>query len=42
MEEFLRLPLGKDGSASWEVKLDDLRNNLNGTEKIWANTDHDD
>ena len=42
VEEFLRLPLGKDGSARWEVRLGELRRNLDGTEKIWKNTDHDD
>ena len=41
MEEFLRLPLGKDGSARWTVKLDDLRKNLEGTERIWSMTDKD-
>ncbi|KAH8590657.1 putative short chain oxidoreductase/dehydrogenase [Bisporella sp. PMI_857] len=41
MEEFLRLPLGKDGSASWEHKINDLKRNLDGTKHIWMNTDHD-
>jgi len=41
LEEFLRLPLGQDGSARWVVKLDNLRRNLDGTEKIWSNTDND-
>lgn len=41
MEEFLRLPLGKDGSARWEIKLAELRRNLDGTEKIWRSTDVD-
>ena len=41
MEEFVRLPLGKDGSARWEVKLEELKRNLDGTQKIWANTDRD-
>ena len=41
MEEFVRLPLGKDGSARWEVKLGELKKNLEGTQKIWANTDLD-
>jgi short-subunit dehydrogenase len=41
MEEFLRLPLGKDGSARWRVKLADLQRNLDGTEKIWSKTDKD-
>jgi len=39
MEDFVRLPLGKDGSARWEVKLGELKRNLNETENIWANTD---
>jgi short-subunit dehydrogenase len=41
MEEFLRLPLGSDGSARWVVKMEDLRRNLDGTEKIWRSTDRD-
>jgi len=41
MEEFVRLPLGKDGSARWEIKLEQLKRNLDKTEHIWANTDHD-
>jgi short-subunit dehydrogenase len=41
MEEFLRLPLGRDGSARWVVKLDNLRRNLDETEKIWSSTDKD-
>jgi len=41
MEEFLRLPLGKDGSARWVVKLDNLRRNLDETENIWSQTDKD-
>lgn len=42
MEEFLRLPLGKDGAARWEVKMMSLKKNLDGTEKIWKSTDADD
>ncbi|KAG0646012.1 Oxidoreductase claN [Hyphodiscus hymeniophilus] len=42
MEEFLRLPLGKDGSERWKVKLKDLRKTLDATEFIWSKTDHDD
>jgi len=42
MEEFLRLPLGKDGSARWEIKLADLKRTLDATEKIWSSTDCDD
>lgn len=42
MDEYIRLPLGKDNAAAWERKLDDLRRNLDGTEKIWSNTDHKD
>lgn len=42
MEELLRLPLGKDGSARWKVKLGDLQKNLDATEFIWSKTDHDD
>jgi hypothetical protein len=42
MEEFLRLLLGKDGNANWSNKIADLRRNLDGMEKIWRNTDHDD
>jgi NAD(P)-dependent dehydrogenase (short-subunit alcohol dehydrogenase family) len=41
MEEFLRLPLGKDGSERWTVKLEDLRRNLAETENIWSMTDVD-
>jgi NAD(P)-dependent dehydrogenase (short-subunit alcohol dehydrogenase family) len=41
IEEFIRLPLGKDNAGAWERKLTDLRRNLDGTEKIWTNTDHD-
>lgn len=41
MQEFLRLPLGKDGSARWKVKIEDLQRNLDGTEFIWSKTDHD-
>lgn len=39
MPEFVRLPLGKDSSERWEIKLADLRKNLDGTEKIWSLTD---
>lgn len=42
MEEYLRLPLGRDGVlASWEPKLKALRSTLDGTEPIWSNTDHE-
>ncbi|RDW75282.1 hypothetical protein BP6252_06424 [Coleophoma cylindrospora] len=41
IEQFLRLPLGKDGSARWEIKLDWLRKNLDGTEALWKSTDTD-
>lgn len=41
MEEYLRLPLGKDGSARWKLKLADLSNNLDGTEALWKSTDVD-
>jgi hypothetical protein len=42
LEEFLRLPLGKDGSERWKVKLADLQRTLDATEFIWSKTDHDD
>jgi hypothetical protein len=42
MEDYLRLPLGKDGAARWEIKLANLRANLDATEKIWSSTDADD
>jgi NAD(P)-dependent dehydrogenase (short-subunit alcohol dehydrogenase family) len=42
MERFLRLPLGKDGAARWEIKLKNLKENLDGTEHIWKSTDADD
>lgn len=38
---YLRLPLGKDGSAKWEVKIKELKENLDRTEKIWRGTDVD-
>ena len=41
MDEFLRLPLGKDGSARWKFKLADLQKTLDATEHIWSKTDHD-
>ncbi|KAH6713979.1 putative short chain oxidoreductase/dehydrogenase [Leptodontidium sp. MPI-SDFR-AT-0119] len=41
MQEFLRLPLGRDGSARWEVKLRNLRENLDGTERVWSRTGED-
>lgn len=41
MDEFLRLPLGKDGSARWKIKLEGLQKNLDGTEPIWSQTDYD-
>lgn len=41
MEEYLRLPLGKDGAARWEVKMASLRANLDGTENVWQSTDAD-
>lgn len=37
-EKWLRLPLGRDGSERWEVKLKALRDNLDGTEGIWSKT----
>jgi len=41
-DEWMRLPLGRDGAARWEVKLKDLRENLEGTRGIWEATDcHD-
>lgn len=42
LQEVLRLPLGKDGSARWSVKLQSLRENLDATDGIWSSTDHDD
>ena len=42
LEEFLRLPLGKDGSARWQVKIDELQKTLDATEYIWSKTDHED
>jgi hypothetical protein len=42
MEPFLRLPLGKDNAARWEVKIENLKANLEGTRGIWENTDVDD
>jgi len=42
MEDFLRLSLGKDGSESWKVKLDELHRTLDATKHIWSKTDHDD
>ncbi|PVH87761.1 putative short chain oxidoreductase/dehydrogenase [Cadophora sp. DSE1049] len=36
--EWLRLPLGRDGSERWEVKLKALRENLDGTEGVWSRT----
>ncbi len=41
MDNYLRLPLGKDGSAKWEIKLANLKANLDGTEKIWRSMDVD-
>ncbi|KAH7346367.1 putative short chain oxidoreductase/dehydrogenase [Rhexocercosporidium sp. MPI-PUGE-AT-0058] len=41
MEEYLRLPLGRDGSLRWEGKLRSLRENLDGTERIWSRTGED-
>lgn len=41
-EGWLRLPLGTDGSARWEVKLKGLKDNLDATEEIWKSTDYDD
>lgn len=41
MQEFLRLPLGRDGSERWEVKLRNLRENLDGTERVWSRTGED-
>jgi hypothetical protein len=42
MPPFLRLPLGKDNAARWEVKIENLKANLEGTRGIWENTDVDD
>ena len=42
LQEDLRLPLGKDGSERWKVKLADLQRTLDATEVIWSKTDHDD
>lgn len=39
MEGFLRLPLGRDGAKRWEVKIANLKANLDGTERIWRSTD---
>lgn len=39
LEEFLRLPLGKDGSARWQVVIDDQQKTLDATEYIWSKTD---
>jgi NAD(P)-dependent dehydrogenase (short-subunit alcohol dehydrogenase family) len=41
IEEFLRLPLGKDGISRWRIKLDGLQRTIDGTEKIWNSTDMD-
>ncbi|KAH9209636.1 putative short chain oxidoreductase/dehydrogenase [Leptodontidium sp. 2 PMI_412] len=41
VQEFLRLPLGRDGSERWEVKLRNLRENLDGTERVWSRTGED-
>lgn len=41
MDEFLRLPLGKDNAAAWEWKLAELRSNLDNMEVVWSNTDYD-
>ncbi|EPE25656.1 NAD(P)-binding Rossmann-fold containing protein [Glarea lozoyensis ATCC 20868] len=42
LEEFIRLPLGKDNAERWKVKIEELTNTLEGTKQIWSNTDHDD
>lgn len=42
MDEFLRLLLGKNGSARWKIKLEDLQKSLDRTEIIWSKTDYDD
>lgn len=42
LEEFIRLPLGKDNAARWRVKIEELTKTLDGAEKIWSKTDHDD
>ncbi|KAF4632978.1 hypothetical protein G7Y89_g5147 [Cudoniella acicularis] len=41
MEEFLRLPLGRDNAARWRVKIEGLERTLAGTEKLWSSTDKD-
>jgi NAD(P)-dependent dehydrogenase (short-subunit alcohol dehydrogenase family) len=42
LEEFIRLPLGKDNAGRWRVKIEELTRTLEGTEGIWRGTDHDD
>ena len=42
MEKYLRLPLGKDGSERWKLKLANLQRTLDATEVIWSKTDHED
>jgi NAD(P)-dependent dehydrogenase (short-subunit alcohol dehydrogenase family) len=42
MEDILRLPLGTDGNARWDVKLDFLRKDLEATKRISEGTDYDD
>lgn len=39
VEDFLRIPLGKDGVARWRFKIENLQKTLDGTEQIWSNTD---
>lgn len=39
IEDFLRIPLGRDGIERWEIKLGELRKTIDGTEKIWSATD---
>lgn len=41
MEGFLRLPLGKDSAERWRFKIGNLQKTLDGTEKLWSNTDAD-
>jgi NAD(P)-dependent dehydrogenase (short-subunit alcohol dehydrogenase family) len=42
LEEFIRLPLGKDNAGRWKVKIEELTRTLEGTKEIWSGTDHDD
>lgn len=42
IEDFIRLPLGKDNAERWKVKIEELTRTLEGTKEIWSNTDYDD